>query len=276
MKRKRYSDEQIAFALRQADGGTAVEEICRKLGVSEATFYRCKKQFAGMGTVEIRRLKQLEEENAKLKRLVADLSLDKTMLQDVLRKKMVRPGVRRDVVGVLQGTYQISQRRACSAMGFGRLSHRYRSRRDPQVALRMRLKDLAAVRVRYGYRRPHVLLRREGWAVNHKKMHRLYTEEGLSIRTKLPRRKNDRGRVRAGRRFGARVSSWLRLLRGSGHKASIPRAALPRRGHHTLPHRPLHHCAPLQLGRTTRPSAPLQLRGRPVHAGRPFRYCASG
>ena len=61
---------------------------------------------------------------------------------------MVRPAVRRDVVGVLQGTYQISQRRACSAMGFGRSSHRYRSRRDPQVALRLRLKDLAAVRVR--------------------------------------------------------------------------------------------------------------------------------
>ena len=87
MKRKRYSDEQIAFALRQADSGTAVEEICRKLGVSEATFYRWKKQFAGMGTVEIRRLKQLEEENTKLKRLVADLSLDRTMLQDVQRKK---------------------------------------------------------------------------------------------------------------------------------------------------------------------------------------------
>ena len=87
MKQKRYTDEQIAFALRQAESGTAVAEICRKLGVSEPTFYRWKKQFAGMGTVEIRRLKQLEEENAKLKRLVVDLSLDKTMLQDVLRKK---------------------------------------------------------------------------------------------------------------------------------------------------------------------------------------------
>jgi putative transposase len=87
MKQKRYTDEQIAFALRQAESGTAVGEICRKLGVSEPTFYRWKKQFAGMGTVEIRRLKQLEEENAKLKRLVADLSLDKTMLRDVLRKK---------------------------------------------------------------------------------------------------------------------------------------------------------------------------------------------
>ena len=87
MRRKRCSDEQIAFALRQADIGTAVQGICRKLGVPEATFCRWKKQFAAVGTVEIRRLKQLEEENAKLKRLVADLSLDKTMLQDVLRKR---------------------------------------------------------------------------------------------------------------------------------------------------------------------------------------------
>ena len=87
MKRKRFTEEQIAFALRQAEAGTSVEEVCRKLGVSEPTVYRWKKQFAGMGVVEIRRLKQLEEENAKLKRLVADLSLDKTMLQDVLRKK---------------------------------------------------------------------------------------------------------------------------------------------------------------------------------------------
>jgi len=85
MKRQRYRDEQIAFALRQAEAGTAVEEICRKMGVSEPTFYRWQKQFAGMGVVEIRRLKQLEE-NAKLKRLVADLTLDKTMLQDVLRR----------------------------------------------------------------------------------------------------------------------------------------------------------------------------------------------
>ncbi len=87
MKRKRYSDEQIAFALRQAESGTAVEEICRKMGVSEATFYRWKKQFAGMGVVELRRLKQLEDKNSKLKKLVADLTLDRAMLQDVLRRK---------------------------------------------------------------------------------------------------------------------------------------------------------------------------------------------
>ena len=87
MKRKLYTDEQVACALRQAEGGTPVAEVCRKMGVSEATFSRWKKQFAGMGVAEIRRLKQVEEENTKLKRLVADLTLDKTMLQDVLRRK---------------------------------------------------------------------------------------------------------------------------------------------------------------------------------------------
>ena len=87
MKRKLYTDEQVAFALRQAEAGTAVAEVCRKMGVSEATFFRWKKRFAGMGVAEIRRLKQLEDENAKLKKLVADLALDKTMLQDVLRRK---------------------------------------------------------------------------------------------------------------------------------------------------------------------------------------------
>ena len=87
MPRKRFTDEQIALALRQAESGTSVGEICRKTGVSEATFYRWKKVYAGMGVVEIRRLKQLEDENGKLKRLVADLSLDKEMLQEALRRQ---------------------------------------------------------------------------------------------------------------------------------------------------------------------------------------------
>lgn len=86
MPKKRFTDEQIAFALRQAEGGTPVGEICRKMGVSDATFYRWRKVYAGMGVAEIRRLKLLEDENSELKRLVADLSLDKEMLQDALRK----------------------------------------------------------------------------------------------------------------------------------------------------------------------------------------------
>ncbi len=87
MKSSRYTAEQVAFTMRQAESGTAVSEICRKMGISEQTFYRWKKKFAGMGVAEVRRLRVLEEENRKLKQLVADLSLDKQMLQDVLRKK---------------------------------------------------------------------------------------------------------------------------------------------------------------------------------------------
>jgi putative transposase len=102
---------------------------------------------------------------------------------------VVKPVVRREVVRHLQGAYAVGERRACHATGFWRSSQRYRSRRDPQTELRMRLRDLAAARVRYGYRRLHVLLRREGWPVNHKRTYRLYSEEGLSIRPKLPRRK---------------------------------------------------------------------------------------
>ena len=88
MKKGRFPEEQIAYALHQAETGTSVAEVIRKIGISEQTFYRWKKQYAGMGVAELRRLKQLEEENRKLKQLVADLSLDKVMLQDVLAKKL--------------------------------------------------------------------------------------------------------------------------------------------------------------------------------------------
>ncbi len=88
MKKKRFTEAQIAFALRQAESGTPVAEIIRKIGISEVTFYRWKKKYAGLGVAELRRLKQLEDENRRLKRMVADLSLDKQMLQDVLSKKL--------------------------------------------------------------------------------------------------------------------------------------------------------------------------------------------
>ena len=87
MKRSRITEEQIAFALKQVELGTKVEEICRKLGISDATFYKWRQKYGGLGPSELRRLRQLEEENIKLKPLVADLSLDKAMLQNVLAKK---------------------------------------------------------------------------------------------------------------------------------------------------------------------------------------------
>lgn len=86
MKKTKFTEQQIAFALKQAETGTRVDEVCRKMGISEATFYNWKKKFGGLGVNELRRLRQLEEENSRLKQIVADLTLDKQMLQDVLKK----------------------------------------------------------------------------------------------------------------------------------------------------------------------------------------------
>jgi len=86
MIKSHYTEQQIAFALKQAETGTRIDEICRKMGISDATFYNWKKRYGGLGVSELRRLKQMEEENSRLKQIVADLTLDKQMLQDVLKK----------------------------------------------------------------------------------------------------------------------------------------------------------------------------------------------
>lgn len=87
MKKSKFTEAQIVFAIKQSESGMPTAEICRKMGISEATFYNWKKKYGGLGVNELRRLKQLEEENSKLKSIVADLTLDKQMLQDVLKKK---------------------------------------------------------------------------------------------------------------------------------------------------------------------------------------------
>jgi putative transposase len=87
MRTSRFTEEQITFALRQAEGGTPVAEVCRKLGITETTFYRWKKRYGNLGVPELRELRQLREENRRLKGLVADLTLDRSILQEALRKK---------------------------------------------------------------------------------------------------------------------------------------------------------------------------------------------
>lgn len=87
MKRSKFTEEQIAFALKQNELGVPINEICRRLGISEQTFYRWKSKYGGMLPSDVKRLKQLEEENRKLKQMIAELSLDKAMLQEVLSKK---------------------------------------------------------------------------------------------------------------------------------------------------------------------------------------------
>jgi putative transposase len=88
MKKSKFTEEQIAYTLRQAESGTPVADVCRQLGVSEATFYLWKKRYGKLGLAEIRELRQLRDENARLKRLVGELTLDKHILGEVVRKKL--------------------------------------------------------------------------------------------------------------------------------------------------------------------------------------------
>jgi putative transposase len=88
MKKSQFTDQQIAFALQQAEGGTPVEEVCRKMGISQATFFRWKKVYGGLMPSEVRKLKHLQEENTRLRKLIADLTLDKEMLTEVIKKKI--------------------------------------------------------------------------------------------------------------------------------------------------------------------------------------------
>ena len=97
MKKSRFTEQQIAFALQQAEGGTSVEEVCRKMGISQATFFRWKKVYGGLMPSELRRLKQLEEENGRLRKLVADLTLDKEMLTEVIKNVWPAPSARGDI-----------------------------------------------------------------------------------------------------------------------------------------------------------------------------------
>jgi len=181
VKRKRFSVEQIVAVPKQAEVGVPVAELIRQVGITEQTLYRWKKQYKGLETDQVRQFKQLQEENARLKRLVAELTLDKTMLQDVLAKNcdaLAPPpggGVpTRDLPG---------ERAACVPCGTYKVStFRYESMQEPRTALRLRIREIAQTRVRYGYRKIRVLLNREGWKVGKKLVYRLYREEGLTLR----------------------------------------------------------------------------------------------
>src|SRR5262249_22296328 len=172
MKRSKFSEEQVAYALRQVEAGTAVGDICRQLGISEATFYSWKKKYAHLGVSELRRLRQLEDENARLKRLVADLTLDKHMLSEALRK--TREARAPSGAGpVVPGDVPDQLRAACRLAHFSQAAWYRRSRARDQSALRLRIRELAHARPRFGHLRIWVLLRREGWVVNRKRVRRL-------------------------------------------------------------------------------------------------------
>ncbi|HEU4754801.1 MAG TPA: IS3 family transposase [Armatimonadota bacterium] len=187
MRKSQFTEEQMLAIV--AEGERApVGEVCRRHGISSKTYYRWKAKYGGLSLPEARRLKQLEEENARLKRLVAEQALDVSVLKDLLKKLLLTAEARRSAVRDAMSTAGLSERRACALVGIERASFRYRARRPAYREVRERLQQLAAERPRWGYRRLHVLLRREGWPVNRKLVYRLYRELGLAVRRRKRKR----------------------------------------------------------------------------------------
>ncbi|WP_156936936.1 IS3 family transposase [Bradyrhizobium sp. WSM2254] len=189
MKRSRFSEEQIIGILKEHEAGVSVADLCRKHGVSDASIYKWKAKFGGLEVSEAKRLKTLEDENTRLKRLLADAMLDNAALKDLGGKEMVTPAAKRKAVAHLRDAFGMSERRACKAIGCCRMTMRYQTTRADDAGLRQRMRAIAHERRRFGYRRLHVLLKREGYVINHKKLFRLYREEKLAVRRRGGRKR---------------------------------------------------------------------------------------
>ncbi|MGA7645367.1 MAG: IS3 family transposase [Terriglobales bacterium] len=193
---KRYKPEQIVTMLRQIEvsiaNGKTTPQACKEAEITMQTFYRWRKEYGGLKMDQAKRLKELEKENGKLKRLVAELSLDKQILKDIAGGKLLSPERRRCAVEHAREEYEVSERRACRVVKQWRGTQRYLPlRRTDEDELTQAILALAAKYGRYGYRRITVLLRDAGWQVGKDRVQRIWRREGL----KVPQKQRARGRL---------------------------------------------------------------------------------
>ncbi|MEO1042647.1 MAG: IS3 family transposase [Pseudomonadota bacterium] len=193
MSAKRYKPEEIISKLLEAEvvlaEGVSVGEVVRRLGVTQVTYYRWRKEYGGMKVDQAKRLKDLEKENARLKRLLADAELDKAILKEAAFGKLVGPSRKRQFIEHACTELSVSERRACKVVGQHRSTQWRKPRRlDDEDTLTTAIIELASKYGRYGYRRITALLRCDGWYVNHKRVARIWRREGLRVPQKQPKR----------------------------------------------------------------------------------------
>ncbi|HTG22473.1 MAG TPA: IS3 family transposase [Reyranella sp.] len=193
MARKDYTPEQAIGMLREAEvrlsQGEKIGKICRGLGISEQSYYRWRRVYGGLKVDQARRLKDLERENHRLKKAVSELTLDKLILKEAPRGKILSPSRKRACVVHVRTRIAVSERRTCRVIGQPRTTQRRRPRaRDDEAALTAAIERLATRYGRYGYRRIRRMLVDEGWRVNVKRVWRIWRREGLKVPKKQPKR----------------------------------------------------------------------------------------
>ncbi|MFC7292845.1 IS3 family transposase [Hirschia litorea] len=193
MARKKHTAEEIISHLREVEvrtsQGQSMGQAVRAIGVTEQTYYRWRKEYGGLKMDQAKRLKELEKENQRLRRAVSDLTIDKMILAEAAKGKLLSPSRRRACVDHVISELGISERQACRVIGQHRSTHRKKPiGRYDESALTRAIIKLAEQYGRYGYRRITALLNRDGWHVNVKRVYRIWRREGLKVPTKQPKR----------------------------------------------------------------------------------------
>jgi putative transposase len=195
MSKRGHTEEQTLRALHQADGGTRISDLCREQRDRRSDVLRLEEEVRWARTERVARTQAVAGGEPEAQAAGRGSLAGPAHAARDRPKKAVRPRHRRELGRWTQAAFVVSERRVSRLLPIQLATLRYRSRRDPQTALRIRLRELAANRVRFGYRRLTALLRREGWKVNGKRIYRIYTEDGLAVRTKLRRKIARRQRV---------------------------------------------------------------------------------
>ncbi|WP_373423322.1 IS3 family transposase [Variovorax paradoxus] len=183
MRKSRYTEEQIIGFIKQAESGLPIKDLCRKGGFSDATFYKWRAKYGGMDVPDARRLRELEAENNKLKKLLAEAHLDIHALNTAFGGKAIAPQAKRAAVAIMIGECDLSERRACRLVGLSRDSYRNPPEANAMTQeLSSKIVEIAHARRRFGYRRIHDMLRPNFPGVNHKRVYRLYSAANLAVR----------------------------------------------------------------------------------------------